>query len=220
MFKLGSQILWADNKVLIYLEYLSVSPFLRIGAPHPLSPQASVPLCYQKGEHTRLRVREWEGPNSDDWRKSLNSLVLCLLCGADCSLKFSHGKVLYSIRHTSNDDIWIVFCWQATCSNDQVPKDGCSEHTSRDSAPSCSSPSSSRAQRYGWSHRIKGHGNEPDFSIFMHKSVRHSFLSQVLKFPNPLVGPILSPIDISKKSSNKKLLYTTSLCFDSFWKKF
>ncbi len=42
-------------------------------------PQASVPLPPEpKGEgHTRLRVRGWESPNSDDWRKSL---ALCLLC--------------------------------------------------------------------------------------------------------------------------------------------
>jgi hypothetical protein len=30
------------------------------------------------GGHTRLRVRGWGSPNSDDWRKSL---ALCLLCG-------------------------------------------------------------------------------------------------------------------------------------------
>ncbi len=30
------------------------------------------------GGHTRLRVRGWGSPNSDDWRKSL---AICLLCG-------------------------------------------------------------------------------------------------------------------------------------------
>jgi hypothetical protein len=30
--------------------------------------------------HTRLRVRGWGSPNSDDWRKSL---ALCLLCAVD-----------------------------------------------------------------------------------------------------------------------------------------
>jgi hypothetical protein len=29
------------------------------------------------GGHTRLRLRGWGSPNSDDWRKSL---ALCLLC--------------------------------------------------------------------------------------------------------------------------------------------
>ncbi len=32
------------------------------------------------GVHTRLRMRGWESPNSDDWRTSLE---LCLLCAVD-----------------------------------------------------------------------------------------------------------------------------------------
>jgi hypothetical protein len=52
--------------------------FPRPNSPPPL-PQASVSLPRnQKGRHTRLRVRGWGSPNSDDWRKSL---ALCLLCG-------------------------------------------------------------------------------------------------------------------------------------------
>ncbi len=44
--------------------------------PLPL-PQASVspPPNQRRGEHTRLRVRGWGSPNSDDWKESL---VLCL----------------------------------------------------------------------------------------------------------------------------------------------
>jgi hypothetical protein len=45
--------------------------------PTPLSP-ASVPLPPETGGgQTRLQVRGWGSPNSDDWRKSL---ALCLLC--------------------------------------------------------------------------------------------------------------------------------------------
>jgi hypothetical protein len=35
------------------------------------------------GVHTRLRVRGWGSPNSDDWRESL---VLCPLCGVYSSV--------------------------------------------------------------------------------------------------------------------------------------
>jgi hypothetical protein len=66
------------HKVRIYKEYHSVCPLVGIGTlPTPLSP-ASVPLPPEPGGgHTRLRVRGWGSPNSDDWRKSL---ALCLLC--------------------------------------------------------------------------------------------------------------------------------------------
>jgi hypothetical protein len=46
-----------------YLEYHSDCPLVGIRTPPPPS---------------RLRVRGWGSPNSDDWRESL---VLCLLCG-------------------------------------------------------------------------------------------------------------------------------------------
>jgi hypothetical protein len=62
----------------IYLEYHSVCPLVEIGTPHPLSHECAPPPPPTKGGgHTRLRVREWRSPNSDDWRKSL---ALCLLC--------------------------------------------------------------------------------------------------------------------------------------------
>jgi hypothetical protein len=57
----------------IYKEYHSVCSIVGIGTlPPPLSP-ASVPLPPEPkgGGHTRLRVRGWGSPNSDDWRKSL-----------------------------------------------------------------------------------------------------------------------------------------------------
>ncbi len=74
------RLVTVQHKVRIYEEYHSVSPLVGIGTlPTPLSP-ASVPLPPEPGggEHTRLPVRGWGSPNSDDWRKSL---ALCLLCG-------------------------------------------------------------------------------------------------------------------------------------------
>ncbi len=63
-----------------YLEYHRVCPLVVIGTP-PLT-QASEPSSRNPLErglrgHTRLRVREWESPNLDDWRESS---VLCKLC--------------------------------------------------------------------------------------------------------------------------------------------
>jgi hypothetical protein len=56
----------------------SVFPLVGIGTlPTPLSP-ASVPLPPEpEGGHTRLRVRGWGSPNSDDCRKSLALNLLC-----------------------------------------------------------------------------------------------------------------------------------------------
>jgi hypothetical protein len=46
--------------------------------PHPLPrQQVSLPLNQRGVGQTRLGVRGWGSPNSDDWRKSL---ALCLLC--------------------------------------------------------------------------------------------------------------------------------------------
>jgi hypothetical protein len=51
-----------------------MSPRRNWDSPNP----ASVPLPLEMGGgHTRLRVRAWGSPNSDDWRQSL---ALCLLC--------------------------------------------------------------------------------------------------------------------------------------------
>ncbi len=54
-------------------------PSLELGPPPLPLPLASVSPTPTKeeGVHTRLRVRGWGSPNSDDWRESL---VLCLLC--------------------------------------------------------------------------------------------------------------------------------------------
>jgi hypothetical protein len=66
------------HEVPIYLEYHSVCPLVGIVTPLPSLPQASVlpPRTKGGGGHTRLRVRGWGSPNSDDWRESLE---LCLL---------------------------------------------------------------------------------------------------------------------------------------------
>ncbi len=48
-------------------------PTLSLGPPTPSPASECVPPPPQpkEGEHTRLRVRGWGSPNSDDWRKSL-----------------------------------------------------------------------------------------------------------------------------------------------------
>ncbi len=66
-----------------YIEYHSVCPLVGIGTPPCTSSAASE--CApppgtngRGGGHTRLLVRGWRSPNSDDLRKSS---ALCLLCG-------------------------------------------------------------------------------------------------------------------------------------------
>jgi hypothetical protein len=58
----------------IYKEYHSVCPLVGIGTPPTPLPQASEPSPSGPkggGVHTRLRLRAWGSPNSNDWRKSL-----------------------------------------------------------------------------------------------------------------------------------------------------
>ncbi len=54
-------------------------PSSELGLSHPPFSPASVPLPPEPkgGGHTRLRVRGWGSPNSDDWRKSLAFSLLC-----------------------------------------------------------------------------------------------------------------------------------------------
>ncbi len=55
-------------------------PSSESGLSQPLSRQRVCPSPQNRGEgHTRLWVRGWGSPNSDDWRISL---ALCLLCGS------------------------------------------------------------------------------------------------------------------------------------------
>jgi hypothetical protein len=59
-------------------------PSSELGLPQPFTRRRVCPPLWYQGEgHTRWREREWEGPNSDDWRKSL---ALCLLCGSSALL--------------------------------------------------------------------------------------------------------------------------------------
>ncbi len=64
----------------IYIKSTTVSvPSSELGLSHSLSRQRVCPSpLNQTGGHTRLRLRGWGIPNSDDWRKTL---ALCLLCG-------------------------------------------------------------------------------------------------------------------------------------------
>ncbi len=73
------------HKVHIYKEYHNICPIVGIGtlSPPSFASQCSPPQEPKGGVHTRLRVRGWGSPNSDDWRKGL---VLRLLYGAHCPL--------------------------------------------------------------------------------------------------------------------------------------
>ncbi len=59
----------------IYEEYHSVCPLVGTGTLPTLLSPASVPLPPEPGGggHTRLRVRGWGSPNSDDWKKAYHS---------------------------------------------------------------------------------------------------------------------------------------------------
>ncbi len=69
----------SPHKVHTYKEYYSICPSLELGLSHRLSRQRVCPSPRnQRVEgYTRVRVRGWGSPNSNDWRKSL---ALCLLC--------------------------------------------------------------------------------------------------------------------------------------------
>jgi hypothetical protein len=70
----------------VYIKYVYIKsttlyvPSSELELSQPLSRQRVCPSPQNRGGggHTRLRVRGWGSPNSDDWRKSL---ALCLLCG-------------------------------------------------------------------------------------------------------------------------------------------
>jgi hypothetical protein len=68
-------------------------PSSELGLPHLLSRKRVCPSPRNQkvGEgHTRLQVRGWGSPNSDDWRKSL---AFCLLCAV--TLQY-HQKLVYT----------------------------------------------------------------------------------------------------------------------------
>jgi len=79
-----------------YLEYHSVCSLVRIGTPPPPLSQAGVPPPEPKREevHTRLRVRGWRSPNSNDWRKKL---TLCLLCDVILLSILTHVRPLWEL---------------------------------------------------------------------------------------------------------------------------
>ncbi len=58
-----------------------MSPRRNWDSPTPLAAgECSLPPPDQRvGGHTRLLLKGWGSPNSDDWRKSL---ALCLLCAS------------------------------------------------------------------------------------------------------------------------------------------
>jgi hypothetical protein len=78
-----------------------MSPRRNWGSPNPsiTSECSPPPRTGGGGGHTRLRVRDWGSPNSDDWRKSL---ALFLLCGigylCTCDLYYPVRYVILLMR--------------------------------------------------------------------------------------------------------------------------
>jgi hypothetical protein len=65
--------------IILYLEYLNVCPFVRIGSPASSPTSECAPPRNQKRGNTGLAGEGSGGASSDDWR---GSLALCLLCGS------------------------------------------------------------------------------------------------------------------------------------------
>jgi hypothetical protein len=91
------------RKVHTYKEYHGECPLFGIWIRSPTRSLASkcAPPPGTKGGHTRVRVRGWGSPNSNDWRKGL---ALCLLCGA-----YYHKEIqlVKSAKIISKDDFQI-----------------------------------------------------------------------------------------------------------------
>ncbi len=64
----------------VYIKSTTVYvPSSELGLPQPLSSQGVCPSPHnQGGGHTRMRVRGWGSPNSEDWRKSFALFLLCV----------------------------------------------------------------------------------------------------------------------------------------------
>jgi hypothetical protein len=86
----------------------SMFPRRNWDSPTPSPPSECVPPPRNQGggAHTRLRVRRWRSPNSDDWRKKLRTLpTLWYLCtGYLCTrpLRRISKNTLLSIRKKSS----------------------------------------------------------------------------------------------------------------------
>jgi hypothetical protein len=109
----------------IYLQSTTVYvPSSEWGLSHPLSPQRVCRRNQRGGGHTRLRVRGWGPPDSDDWRKSL---ALCLLCGFNAD-KLANGsrRKLRKIENVQNnkDDPTMLTLWHAYFMGDSQLKAG------------------------------------------------------------------------------------------------
>ncbi len=81
-------------------KYTVYVPSSEWGLSHP-SECAPPPPEPKGGGHTRLRVRGWGRPNSDDWRKSI---ALCLLGGFNADkLANSSRRKLRKIENVQNN---------------------------------------------------------------------------------------------------------------------
>ncbi len=75
-----------------------MSPPRNWDSPNPSLASECAPPPRTGGGHTRLRVRGWGSPNSDDLRKSL---ALCLLCAFDACFDVFSAKIVFSVCSAS-----------------------------------------------------------------------------------------------------------------------
>ncbi len=82
--------LWITKYTLVYHEYQSVCPLVRIGTPHPLSLCRVCPPRNQRGRgHTRLLVRWWGVPIRTTGEKPCTLSTLALdISSFLCSISF------------------------------------------------------------------------------------------------------------------------------------
>jgi len=73
--------------------------------PQPLSRQRVCPSPQMREGQTRLRVRGWGSPNSDDFRKSLGHCLLCGIIQLFCTVALANLTKLVS----GNTSLYLSF---------------------------------------------------------------------------------------------------------------
>jgi hypothetical protein len=105
----GGECFWCADTAK-YIHYIPRVPqclsprLVGIRTPQPPLPLSSTSTPEPRsGEHARLRVRGWGSPNSDDWRKSLSTLLqrrrkATLSANSSSHFLYSHITPLISIH--------------------------------------------------------------------------------------------------------------------------
>ncbi len=86
---------FSHRGIILYLEYHSVCPFVRIGSAHPPPASECVPPFNLRGGQHSPAGEGMGGPNSDDWRESL---ALCLLYDFSCCSNAFFDQSIKNVR--------------------------------------------------------------------------------------------------------------------------